>query len=103
VSTSPVPPQPFGRKLVEQARRLETHPNTLIRWIKSGVKLRDGSRLQLRATLTPGGWRLTDSDINMFYSALTADRLGQAASTSIDGARSRRAEAAAAQLEAAGW
>jgi hypothetical protein len=92
----------YGRRLVEQARRLDTHPNTLIRHVRSGVRLRDGSRLRLRATVTPGGYRIADSDVDLFYTALTADRLG-ASQPAVPPPSSKAHQAADAALAAACW
>jgi hypothetical protein len=52
------------------------HASTLVRWITKGTRLRDGSRLRLRALRTPGGWRVAEDSLYEFYDALTRDRLG---------------------------
>jgi hypothetical protein len=53
-------------------------PSTLTRWILSGVKLRGGGRLRLRALKLPGGWRIRPGDLDEFIERLTADRLADA-------------------------
>lgn len=103
MSTLADPAPAYGRRLVEQARRLDTHPNSITRHIRNGVLLRDGSRLRLRATVTPGGYRITDADVDAFYEALTADRLGESAPASCADSPNKSHRAAAAALEASGW
>jgi hypothetical protein len=94
----------YGRRVVDQARRLDRHPNTLIRHIRTGVLLRDGSRIRLQATVTPGGYRISDADIDVFYGALTRDRLGTPApSVRSPGQTSRDHDRADAALAEAGF
>jgi hypothetical protein len=71
---------------------------SLTRWIEDGVKLRDGSRLRLRAVRFPVGWRTTDQWVSEFVSALTADKTSTPVRANEDS--SRRANAA---LAATGW
>ena len=68
------------------------------RWIQDGVKLRDGSRLRLRAVRFPAGWRTTEQWVNEFIASLTADKTSTPARANEDSAR--RANAVAA---ASGW
>lgn len=75
-------------------------PSTLIRWIVTGAKLRDGGRLKLRATRSPGGWLTSEAWIQEFLGALTADRAGDVAPSA--GAE-MRAEAAMARMAARGF
>jgi hypothetical protein len=72
-----------GRPVSEAARRItsthtgkSTHPGTLTRWIKRGVRLSDGSVLKLAARRYPGGWTITDEAVDEFISRLTVDRTG---------------------------
>jgi hypothetical protein len=69
----------YGLSLSELCGLLAVQPAAVIRWIKRGRTLRDGTRLHLRATLTPSGWRVHREDVDAFTAALTADRLGHAA------------------------
>jgi hypothetical protein len=82
-----------------------THPATITRWIMRGVRLRDGSRLRLAATRSPGGWLVTDDAIEHFLAALTADRLGEPAPAppSATAARQRELARVHAELNAAGF
>jgi hypothetical protein len=43
------------------------------RWIKAGVVLRDNSRVYLKATRFPYGWRIAPEDFDSFLQRLTAD------------------------------
>src|SRR4051812_36510170 len=81
IDTLPTSPA-YGRTPAEQARRIgpgrggrETHVSSVIRWITVGVRLSDDARLRVRATRTPGGWRITDADMDAFLAAVTEDRL----------------------------
>src|SRR5688500_4512631 len=81
-STTAQTESPYGRSPAQAARRLGTgrngkplHPSTFTRWILQGVRLSDGSRLTLRARRLPGGWRITDDDLDAFIDATTRDRL----------------------------
>jgi hypothetical protein len=75
-------------------------PATMIRWITMGAKLRDGGRLKLRATRSPGGWLTSRIWIEEFLAALTADRNGSVAP--LPGAEERAAQATA-RLQARGF
>jgi hypothetical protein len=81
----------YGRRAVEQARRLNVHPNTVYRWLRRG----------LVGTLRGAVWYVRDEDIEEFFAAKTAARLGQNAPTSA--AASASHEAADRALERAGW
>lgn len=52
------------------------HIATLTRWILKGARLRDGTRVRLRAIRAPGGWRSCAAWLDEFLDALTRDRLG---------------------------
>jgi hypothetical protein len=70
----------YGRRVVEQARRLGISPATIVRHIRRGKRLSDGRVVRIAATVTPGGYRVRDEDVDRFYEAITSDRLGTAAS-----------------------
>ncbi|HYH64401.1 MAG TPA: DUF1580 domain-containing protein [Urbifossiella sp.] len=59
-------------------RNARTHPSTLTRWCTSGVKLRDGSRLRLRAVRVGSRWMTTETWFNEFVVALTAAHVAPA-------------------------
>jgi hypothetical protein len=106
MSTSPSDPPAsiLGRRLVEQARRLGIHPNTLIRHIRKGKKLSDGSIVRPRATVTPGGFYLRDEDLDQFFAILTRDKNGESASVLPSlAAADNSHQVADAALAAAGW
>jgi hypothetical protein len=42
------------------------HPTTVLKWIRRGVKLPDGTILKLDAVKRPGGWTVRESDIREF-------------------------------------
>ena len=72
------------RSLSQVARRLPpnrgnkpVHPATLTRWILEGVVLSDGSRIKLRAVRFPSAWLTTDTWVEDFLEAITADRMGE--------------------------
>lgn len=50
------------------------HVATVTRWITEGARLRDGTRLSLRATRLPGRWVVEPEAVEEFLTALTADR-----------------------------
>lgn len=82
---TPAPAAPSLLNLAQAAKLLGSnhgdrpiHSATLTRWIVSGVKARDGSRLRLKALKLPGGWRVRPEDLEAFFIALTADRLADA-------------------------
>jgi hypothetical protein len=84
---------------------LGVHPNTLIRHVRKGKKLRDGSIVRPRATVAPGGYYLHDHDLDEFFAILTADKLGEPATDPARDVekRNKAAEAADRALEANGW
>jgi hypothetical protein len=58
----------YGRRVVEQARRIGRHPATIIRQIR---------KHGLRATLVGGVWYVRDEDLYNHFATLTAERLGK--------------------------
>jgi hypothetical protein len=64
---------------VYDARRLNRHVDTILRWVLKERFLKDGTRFRLRALRTPGGWLIRQSDLDHFFDVLTRDRLGPAA------------------------
>jgi hypothetical protein len=65
-------------KIIDVCRERGVTPSAVSRWIGKGVLLADGSRVRLRATANPHGWRIDRHDLNAFLAAVTADRLTQA-------------------------
>jgi hypothetical protein len=53
------------------------HSSSVSRWITTGVRLRTGAVVKLKAVRFPGGWKLTQQDIDEFLESLTASALGQ--------------------------
>jgi hypothetical protein len=45
-----------------------------VRWITEGARLRDGTRLHLRAVRAPGRWLVEPGAAEEFIDRLTADR-----------------------------
>jgi hypothetical protein len=85
-------------RVVDVARQLDRHPNSVNRWILKGAALRDGSRHRLVALRTPGGWLVEQRDLDSFLDRLTSDALGNPAPVD-----SRAHDAASAALDEAGW
>jgi excisionase family DNA binding protein len=79
----------YGRRIVEQARRLRVHPNTIQRWIRHHG---------LVATFVGGCWHVRDSDLDVFFTERTARRLKKP--VPID---SRAHDAADRALTEGGW
>jgi hypothetical protein len=102
--TETLPPQARpGRRVAEAGRRYDISPQTVIRHIRKGVRLSDGSIVRLPATLMPGGYRVRDEDADAFYAKLTRDRLGvEAAPLAPTPGPKSHADADAA-LAADGW
>jgi hypothetical protein len=69
VSDSTASPQlsVYGRRVVDQARRINSHPNTLYRLMRRG----------LPATLVGGCWYIRDEDLDQYFAARSAERLGK--------------------------
>ena len=57
----------------EVARIWRSSPAAVYRAIKKGVRLTDGTKLFLFAHRVPGGWRVSQSDLDNFQAQLTAD------------------------------
>jgi hypothetical protein len=71
------------RTLSQVARRFPpsrggrpVHVATVTRWIIQGARLRDGTRLRLRAVRLPGRWVVEPEAVDEFLATLTADRSG---------------------------
>jgi hypothetical protein len=65
-STTDPPVSIYGRRVIDQARRIGTHPNTIYRQIhKHG----------LVATLVGAVWYVRDADLEDHFAARTAARL----------------------------
>lgn len=80
----------YGRRVVEQARRLNKHPNTLYRLI----------RQDLPATLVGNTWYIRDEDLDSYFAKRSAARLGKSAPAEVSSKSHDEADAA---LTAAGW
>src|SRR5206468_3939630 len=63
------PPSVYGRRIIDQSRRLDVHINTIYRMIRDGLK----------ATRVGGAWFVRDEDLDSYFAAKTAARLGSAA------------------------
>lgn len=78
MSTSTPSPQSYRRlsefqgRLPGHRKNQRLHLSTLIRWCSSGVKLRDGTRLRLRAVRVGSRWLTTEAWWQAFTDALTA-------------------------------
>jgi hypothetical protein len=59
---------------VHFARLYGIHVNTVIRWCRSGVLFGDGSRRRPRHVRTPGGYHITEYDMNAFLDEINEDR-----------------------------
>jgi Protein of unknown function (DUF1580) len=78
------------------------HPATIFRWVMRGVRLRDGSRLKLRATRIGGRSVVAVEDIKEFIARQQPDAHETAPAPRSPAARRRASEAAAMLLRAAG-
>ena len=81
-----------------------TSPSTLTRWIITGVRLPDGSRVKLRATRCGHKWLVARRWLQDFTAALTAAHLpaDPPPSPRSPAARWRASEATAAELDRLG-
>lgn len=77
-------------------------PSTVARWITTGVRLRDGTRIRLAARRFPGGWVVTRVDLDQFVDRLTNDRTGEILSPTPSPARDRRLARVDAELDQIG-
>src|SRR4051794_10228515 len=74
-----------GRRLADIARSFpgrsggdtSIHPGTVWRWVRVGCLRRDGSRLRLRASRSPGGWLVRDDDLATFLKEVERERRGE--------------------------
>jgi hypothetical protein len=79
------------------------HSTTILKWIKVGVGLPDGGRLWLRATKRPGGWMITQADLDAFlemYAAAAAEEVSSPAP--VGDRRRKELDAVDRRLEAVG-
>jgi hypothetical protein len=58
---------------------IPTHPATVSRWITTGVKAADGTRVRLEAVRSPSGWKVSRDAVDAFLARLTALALGDEA------------------------
>ena len=92
-------PAQVGHRCPPNRPGVTVGPTTVSRWITSGVRLRDGSRLRLRAIRFPGGWRIAEDDFEKPVARLTTDPNGSASSPTTEAPRERFT----AKLAAEGW
>jgi hypothetical protein len=64
-------------KIGDVCRQQDVSPSAVTRWISKGTLLGDGSRVKLKATAVPGGWRIDRRDLAAFLSVVTKDRLAE--------------------------
>ena len=69
-------PREVGEIMPPSREGKPSHPTRVIRFMKVGTKLSDGSPLHMRAVATPAGLRTTREWVEEFLAALTADVLG---------------------------
>jgi hypothetical protein len=65
---------PEAAALVPSARAPRTAKTTLMRWVRDGVRLPDGTRLRLKALRVGAKWCVTRTWLTQFFDALTAAR-----------------------------
>lgn len=88
---------------------IPTHPATVSRWVKTGVKVAGGSRVRLQAIRSPSGWKVSEEAVEAFLAHLTALALGDDAEThddtpqaAVSAARARELARVDRELDAAG-
>jgi hypothetical protein len=65
------------RRLPPTKGNKAVHSSTMMRWITKGVRSRDGRLVKLAARRYPGGWKVSDEDIDIFIDELTRAALGE--------------------------
>jgi hypothetical protein len=79
------------------------HSTTVLKWIKRGVRLPDGTTLKLRATKRPGGWMIAPADLGEFLEVYAAAAAEEVSSPAPVGDRRRKElDLVDRRLEAAG-
>jgi hypothetical protein len=78
------------------------NPSTIFRWITTGVRLQDGSRLRLEARRVGGRWLTSREAVQRFIDAQTPIVRDKLARLTTQTERARRAERAGKELEKAG-
>jgi hypothetical protein len=68
-------PRQIGRLCPKEQPGASVSPQTVVRWIVEGVRLRGGGRLRLPAIRYPSGWKIDQADFETFIADLTADRV----------------------------
>jgi len=101
-----------GLTLPAAARGLPAHRGTassvnaatVFRWVVSGIKLPDGSRLKLEAARVGGRWLTSQAALTRFIERHTAalDDTPQAPASRTPGQRNRAADRASRELEKIG-
>jgi hypothetical protein len=56
------------------AHPLQVHPSAVIRWMRNGTVLADGSRVYLKHIRLPGGFRTTQTWLDDFLQAVADGR-----------------------------
>jgi hypothetical protein len=100
-----VPPLRQRRDPSGHLEPVPTHPSTIVRWIVSGVRARDGSLVRLEAIRVGGRWVTTARCLTAFAARLTAAQTVpacQPAARPLSPARRRDVEAAARELDEIG-
>lgn len=59
----------------ETAARLHVSHQSVVRWITTGVGLRDGKRARLAAVKLGGSWRTSAEAVDAFVALITADAI----------------------------
>ena len=60
----------------EIARQKSVHPSAVVRWMRRGAVLANGTRVFLRYERLPGGYRVKPEWLEEFLEALAANRSG---------------------------
>src|SRR5262249_30392190 len=98
---------PSDLKPVEAGQRCRVGPPAVVRWMRRGVLLRDGSRLFMKHICVPGGSRFRPEWLDEFLAAIAADRMSDhavpAQSSPKPPAKSARIERMRGELRAAGF
>jgi hypothetical protein len=68
----PLPPEATHFNPTTLGKIFSNDENAWTRAILKGAALRDGSRIFLKATRLPAGWRIEREDLELFLSGLTA-------------------------------
>ena len=99
--------EPATKKYIspnDVARDLDVHPSAIVRWMRRGTLLNDGSRVCLTHLRLPGGFRTTQEWLDEFLQAVADDKAGkQVATPEAPRPRAARVAAMHAELSQAGY